>query len=180
MRVSCGSFLAFLILVLGSGKVAFAQDTNFPAGPQYLMNFGSPLFLRPISTPSISLQGPPLEMGADNSTGVLIAGAQNHTDLPPTAVTLPQIDLFPIFYGDIPVSDIEISFRGQADGLPRAKALPESILDTGVAQVTTAQALRERGFGATLAEAATYDKAHASHATRVYTNADIDRLHGGS
>jgi len=34
---------------------ALAQDTNFPAGPQYLITNGSPITLRPIATPSLSL-----------------------------------------------------------------------------------------------------------------------------
>jgi len=46
--------------------------------------------------------------------------------------------------------------------------------------VTTAQALRYRGYGITLAEATTQVKARPRHASHVYTNADIDRLNGGS
>jgi hypothetical protein len=34
---------------------SFAQDTNFSAGPQYLVTTGSPMLLRPIATPSLSL-----------------------------------------------------------------------------------------------------------------------------
>ena len=45
--------------------------------------------------------------------------------------------------------------------------------------MTTVQALRERGYGITLAEAAAYDKTRTRHATHVYTNADTNRLHGG-
>jgi hypothetical protein len=35
------------------------------------------------------------------------------------------------------------------------------------------------GGGITLGEVAMFWKAHKSHAPRVYTNADIERLHGG-
>ena len=43
-----------------------ARTRTFATGPQYLMNsdptnLASPLFARPISTPSLSLTGPPLE-----------------------------------------------------------------------------------------------------------------------
>jgi hypothetical protein len=167
----CGS-----MLVLALQGAAFAQDTNFPTGPQYLMNHGSPMFARPISTPSMSLSEPPLEIGADTATAVLIAGAENQTVLPPSPDALPKVDLFPIYYGVAPVNVIEIRFPEASS----SRELPASILDTGVWQVTTAQALRERGYGVTLAEAAAYDKVHYRRATRVYTNADIDRLRGGS
>lgn len=168
-----------MVLVLSTLGIALGQDTNFPTGPQYLMNSdsmknGSP-FLRPISTPSMSLTDPPLEVGASNATGVLIAGAENQTVLPPGPGELPKADLFPIFYGETTASTIEISFLAE----PSAN-LPEGFLDTGVWQITTAQALRERGYGISLVEGAAYGKAHTRHANRVYTNADIDRLHNGS
>src|SRR5271154_1796124 len=107
MRVYLTGCMLVLFSTLG---IALGQDTNFSSGPQYLMNYGSPLFARPISTPSMSLAGPPLQVGASNATGVLFTGAENQTVLPPSAVALPQIDLFPIFYGDRPVSVVEISF----------------------------------------------------------------------
>jgi hypothetical protein len=173
MRVS----FCCLLIVLSAINIALAQDTNFAAGPQYLVNPGaSPLFARPISTPSLSLTGPPLEVGASDATGVLTAGAGNQFVSPPSAVALPQIDLFPIFYGVPPANVIEISF---AESQESPSPLPASILDTGVWQMTTAHALRERGYGITLAEAAAHDKARTRHATHVYTNADTDRLHGG-
>lgn len=177
MRFSLGCGL----LVLSALATAFGQDTNFPAGPQYLTNSdsmknGSPAFARSISTPSISLTSPPLEIGASNATGVLIAGADNQTVLPPNPDARPTINLFPIFYGAPAPSVIEISFSPE----PSANQLPANFLDTGVWQVTTAQALRDRGYGVTLVEAALYGKAHVQHATRVYTNADIDRLRSSS
>jgi hypothetical protein len=173
MRVS----LYFTLLLLSALGVASGQDTNFSTGPQYLMTYGSPMFAHPISTPSLSLAGPPLEAGATNATGVLIAGADDHTVLPPLAVALPQIDLFPILYGAHPANVVEISFN---ESETPVSPLPASILDTGVLQIATAESLRERGYGVTIAEAAANSKARVRRATRVYTNADIDRLHGGS
>jgi hypothetical protein len=164
-----------MLLVLSALGTALGQDTNFPSGPQYLMQSGSPLFARPISTPSISLSGPPLEVGASDATGVLIAGAVDQNVLPPSSAALPKIELFPVYYGGTPASVIEIILPAE----PSSNPLPASILDTGVSQLTTADALRERGYGVTLAEGATYAKAQTRHATRVYTNADIDRLHSG-
>ncbi len=168
-----------VLIVLSAVGMAFAQDTNFATGPQYLMNYGSPLFARPISTPSMSLAGPPIEVGARDATGVLDAGAGNQYVSPPSAVALPKIDFFPIFYGGPPVSENgEISFSHPVEP-PSSLEIPPSILDNGGLQMTTVQALRERGYGVTLVEVAAYDKAQARHAARIYTNADIDRLHRG-
>jgi hypothetical protein len=173
-------FSCCMFLVLSTLGIAFGQDTNFPTGPQYLMNSDSmkngSLFLRTISTPGMSLTDPALEVGATNATGVLIAGAENQTVLPPGPSDLPKADLFPIFYGEPTASTIEISFLAE----PSANEFPAGIFDTGVWQITTAQALRERGYGVSLVEGAAYGKAHTRHANRVYTNADIDRLHSGS
>jgi hypothetical protein len=183
MRVSFGCMFGCVLFVLSAFGLASGQDTNFANGPQYLINpdptnHASPLFARPISTPSLSLAGPPLEVGATNASGVLIPGAGNQDVLPPSPDALPKIDLFPIYYGERPVSVIEISFPANSE--PSQNELPASILDTGVSQIATAQTLRERGYGVTLPEAAANSRAHNGHATRVFTNADIDRLHSGS
>ncbi len=163
----------FSLIVLAALGTAFGQDTNFSTGPQYLMNSGSPMFARPISTPSLSLASPPLEVGASNATEGLIAGVDNQTASRPQA--LPTAAFDPIDHGVAPTDVIEISFTASP-----SRELPASIVDVGVWQVTTAQALRERGYGVTLGEASAYGKSHAGHATRVYTNSDIDRLHNGS
>lgn len=182
MRVSSSScVLGCAFLMLSALGAAFGQDTNFATGPQYLMNpdptnHGSPLFARPISTPSLSLSAPPLETGASNATAGLAAGADNQTISPQRS---PVPDLLPVYYGyGAPrASVVEISFP-ESEVPPRE--LPPSILGTGVWQTGTAQALRQRGYGLTVAEAAAHSKAQTRHAKRVYTNDDIDRLHGGS
>ena len=51
MRLAC----CLLFALMGIGA---AQDTNFPAGPQYLITFDSPMFARPLATPSLSLNAP--------------------------------------------------------------------------------------------------------------------------
>jgi hypothetical protein len=175
MRVS----ILCTLLVIFTVGLAFGQDSNFGSGPQYLMNYGSPSFARPISTPSLSLAGPPLELGASDATQGLIAGAENRV-VPPSQPDAPGVaNLFPVYYGAPPVSVIEISFPANGSEASSTE-LPESILDTGVLQITTPQALRDRGYGVTVAQAAAYTRASARHATRVYTNADVDRLHGRS
>jgi hypothetical protein len=175
MRVSSSSFaLGCAFVMLSAPGPALAQDTNFATGPQYLVTYGSPLFMRPISTPSLSLSAPPLEAGASNATAGLAAGADNQTTSPQRS---PAPNLFLVYYGRPQPSFIEISFP-ESEGSTRE--LPASILDTGVWQTATAQTLRERGYGLTVAQAAAHSKAQTRHAKRVYTNDDIDRLHGGS
>src|SRR6202035_701944 len=98
------------LLILSALGMAFGQDTNFAQGPQYLMNQGSPLLARPISTPSLSLNGPSLEVGASNATADLTAGAGSQNVVPPSPDRLPAVNLFPIYYGEPPISVIEISF----------------------------------------------------------------------
>ena len=167
----------FYCTLIFISAAAFGQDTNFATGPQYLITTGSPMFARPISTPTLSFASPPVEVGADNATARLTAGAENQTVLLPPADTLPQVDFFYFYYGPPPLTVIEISF---AEPSSAHRELPDSILDTGVWELTGVQALRERGYGVTLPEAAAYSRAHIRHATHFYTNADVDRLHGAS
>src|SRR5882672_2606445 len=47
----CGLLLFVVTLV----EIGAAQDSNFSVGPQYLMNYGSAMFMRPIATPTLSL-----------------------------------------------------------------------------------------------------------------------------
>lgn len=176
MRIPCFCTL----LILSALGTSFGQDTNFAQGPQYLMNQGSPLLARPVSTPSLSLNSAPLEVGASNATGDLTAGAAIQNVLPPSPDRLPALDLFPIYYGDRPISVIEVSFPEASEESSTPLNLPASILDAGVWQMTTPQAVRASGYGVTLAEAARYGKTRNLHATHVYTNADIDRLRGRS
>jgi hypothetical protein len=173
MRVSSCFFFGCTLLML-SLATAYGQDTSFATGPQYLM-LGSSLFARPIATPSLALPAPALEVGASNATESLSAGASTQTAVP---VRHPDADLTSIYYGTTRSSVVEISFASASEQNP--DRLPPSILENGVWQITTVQALQQRGYGITVAEAAVQGKARARHATRVYTNADLDRLHGGS
>jgi len=156
-------FLSCLLFALAG--ICVAQDTNFPTGPQYLMNFGSPLFLQPIATPSLSFSPQP-------TTAAPAEAGANQT----TYTTNPQLrnqeGLFPIYYGVPNTSVVEITLTEPSP------VLPASILNVGV-EITNAQSLRERGFGVTVAEAAAFWKAHRTRDSHVYTNADIARLHGG-
>jgi hypothetical protein len=199
MRIPFPCLVGCMLLVFSVG-MALGQDTNFATGPQYLMQ-GSSLFARPISTPSMSLAGPPLEVGASDATQNLIAGADNQTVVPQPHS---KVDLSPVFYTEVFASELKPSFS-LAEPFPglqlpslipslqpsssispstpseaSSNPLPPGILDIGVWQITNAQELGERGYGITVGEAAAYGKARTRHATRVYTNADVNRLHGGS
>jgi hypothetical protein len=163
-------FLSLVVSLMLLRTAASGQDTNFATGPQYLMNYGSLLFARSIATPSLSLSGPPLEVGAIVATAGLSAGAENQTR---TATSVGSR----IYYGATRVQSIEINLRevsGSSD------ELPASIQDTGVDELSSPDALRERGYGLTLGEAAAQAKIHVRHAVRVYTNADIESMRGKS
>jgi hypothetical protein len=151
------------LLVLSTATLVLGQDTNFANGPQYLMT-GSPMFARSISTPTLSLEGPPLETGASNSTAGMIAGADTRTVTPQPPA---QPNLFSIYYGPSAASVIEISFAE-----PSAE-LPASLLDMGMGQTTTGRDLQDLSYRGTLGGAAGNQKAHAGRAIRVYTNADL-------
>jgi len=163
------TFLASLLLMT-TGLCA-AQDSNFSTGPQYLMNFGSPLFLQPISTPSLSLSA----ALAPAPVATAEASAESVSTSPGTQA---QADLRRIYWGEQNnvsagenVSEIELSSQQPSE-------LPASILNVGVAQSINGQGLEMRGYGMTLGQVAARWKARKNHPPRLYTNADIARLHG--
>jgi hypothetical protein len=57
---------------------SFAQDTNFSAGPQYLVTTASPMLLRSIATPSLSL---------GEAQPVAVTAGTNETTAEPTATS---------------------------------------------------------------------------------------------
>jgi hypothetical protein len=169
----------FCSLLVLAGFTA-AQDTNFSVGPQYLMTSGSPLFAQPIATPSLSLSTPPASLSA--------AATEATSEPSSSSAGLPsQPDLTRIYWGkpDVAenaggnasenasqnVSEIEIT------SAQPTSPMPASILDSGVTGMTTVQALRQRGYGVPLGDTAAFWKSHRPHAIRVYTNADVQRLH---
>jgi len=159
------SFCFFLFVLAG---ISAAQDMNFAVGPQYLMTSGSPMFARPIATPTLSLDAPLPPIPSLPEVGPPVAD-QPFVPNP----EIPGPDLLPIYYGYAMPSVVELS------STEAASEVPQSIIDAGVVGMTDVQALRERGYGATLGESASFWKSHKLHASRLYTNADIERLHGG-
>jgi hypothetical protein len=135
--------------------------------------------VRSISTPSLSLSGPALEVGASNATGDLNAGAQAQTIVAPYVVAPPHSNLSSIYDG-VPLANVaEVSFSTVSGTSITNAEIPLNIFDIGVGRIIGAQDLRESDYTVTLPAAAAYGKEHVRRATRVYTNADIDRLHGG-
>jgi hypothetical protein len=194
MRVASCLCLLFFFAAISSAQDTNTQDTNFPAGPQYLMNYGSPLFFHPIETPTLSLVTPPAVTPS--------APAEEHSGEPDTPAfgelqTQAQIDW--IYWG---VSDhtesgqtsalSNVSRQSKEQGAQGARKpsevelfgpqpsqpLAASILGAAATSVTDARSLRERGYGISLGEYAALVRGHERHATHVYTNADIARLHG--
>jgi hypothetical protein len=173
-------FCSLLILV----AIGAAQDTNFPVGPQYLATSNSPLFLQPIATPTLSLSAP---------LPSLSAPATEALPQPPSPTAgLPQPDLTRILWGEpkgaepkVGVPEVGELATGEnvaenvieISSAEPPRPLPASIIDTGVTGMTSAQSLRELGYGIPLGETAQFWKTHKPHAPRVYTNADVRRLH---
>ena len=159
------SLFSLLFALMG---ISAAQEMNFPPGPRYLMTSGSPLFARSLATPTLSLDTPLPPLPSLPEVGPVVS------DQP--FIPNPQLqqgpDLFPIYYGYPRPSVIELVSTEQ----PRE--LPASIVDPGVAGITNAQSLRDWGYGAPLGDTASFWKTHRPHAPRVYTNADVERLHG--
>jgi hypothetical protein len=163
MRLASFCFLLFVL-----AGISAAQDMNFAVGPQYLMTSGSPMFARPIATPTLSLDAPLPSLPSLPEVGPPVA------DQP--FVPNPEIqgsDLLPIYYGYPMPSVVELT------STQAASEVPQSIINAGVVGMTNVQSLSERGYGVTLGESALFWKSHKLHASRLYTNADVERLHGG-
>lgn len=158
-----GSLFCLLVVLVG---ISAAQDTSFSVGPQYLVTSGSPLFARPIATPSLSLNAPLPEIPSLPEIGPAV----EHQSYVANSELQHEADLFPVYYGYQPVSIVELT-------AVEPRELPASITDVGVTGMTDAQSLRERGYGVPVGDTASFWKTHKPHAPRVYTNADVARLH---
>jgi hypothetical protein len=164
MRFSFASLFTFFLFTLMGAGFCSAQDTSFGAGPQYLITTPNTKFLRPIATPSLSLDAPLPGIPPLPQIGRAVAEQPYVSD----PVLAKQPDLFPIYYGYPEMAVVELS--GNA---PRE--VPASVNDTGYVAITSAQSLVERGYGVSVAEDASFWKTHKRTAARVYTNADIRR-----
>ena len=164
---------AFLLVLIAFAGIAAAQsaDTNFSIGPQYLITTDSTMLLRPIATPTLSLQPPsppPPAMETNPGTTVELSA--------PAPAVMAQPDLSRVLWGDdwvdyvngvTPTSVIEINGNARPN-------LPESFFDSGVTGILRGS---ERSSGLTPGEVSAGEKSKP-RPTHVYTNDDIRRLHG--
>ena len=139
----------FLLLLIGS---AVAQDTNFAAGPQYLLT-GSPLLARSLATPTLSLDAPlpPVEPASFDIPEATAEGASEATAgvaFTTNPLLAHQADLIPIYYG-VPnyyevsaASVVEISFP---EGAESSAALPASIVESGVTELVDGRIFLHKG-----------------------------------
>jgi len=180
--IGCLFTISFLV-----AATAVAQQTSFPVGPQYLIPASaSPLFLQPIATPTLSLQSVPAPPAIAFEAGAVVPAS------PEAPGTLPG-NLFSIYYGyPAPGEKLATSAENGAETAPENPQnpieisssplpvnLPSSVFDVGVTGILDPQTLRESGYGLSLADAASFWKAHKTSVSHVYTNADVARLHGG-
>ena len=180
----------WLFVFLAIPAMVFSQsaDTNFSTGPQYLMNSNSPNLLRPIATPSLSLSAP---LVAVPTASPEEGSGEPHTPAFPDLQTQSQIDR--IYWGvsgipnrqvaETPSQAIEDTAEDSSvielSASQPSQPLPAHLLEVGVTSFADAGSLREHGYGMPLGDVAAIVKANKRPAARVYTNADINRLHGG-
>ena len=157
---------SFFLWLFPLAALCAAQSTNFPTGPQYLITYGSPLFLHSIATPSMNLDAPLPSVPPP----VIETSTADLSSAP--ASTPNPAGLASIYWG--PATEV-IEITSEEPPAP----LPASIAGVGVTGMTDASSLRERGYGVSLGETAALWKAHKGRAKRVYTNDDLERLHGG-
>ena len=155
--------LALAALTTFSAAQEPNYQTDFQVGPQYLSLTGSN-FLRPIATPSHSLDTPLAPIPSLPEVGPSV---ENQTFISNPALEN-QADLFHIFYG-YPMTPVVLLLG------PGPSEVPES-LDGGIIRVVTPQSLQRAGYGVSLGENATYWKSQVPGITRVYTNADVEGL----
>ena len=170
----CG-LLVFGLTLVG---LSAAQDSNFSVGPQYLMNYGSPMFMRPIATPTLSLSettrvSAPETSGSSSSSTSSSPAAES-----PAAVPQPA-NLASVYWGSRDgETAVETGAVIEVSGAVPPANLPASILNVGVQETADARELRERGYAVSVSEASAFWKAHKPRAVRAFTNRDVEKFHG--
>jgi hypothetical protein len=128
-----------LVLLPVLAGICFAQDTNFPVGPQYLITNGTPLTIRPIATPSLSLgeahpfvadvnaAGPLAEQTAsvasaphDTFLGAVYWGEHKDADIVARRLETPSVS----------VSDTAVYMNYVAEQISQALAPPAEAVET--------------------------------------------------
>lgn len=158
-------FIGPAVLLLSTVGFIFAQDTNFPVGPQYLIT-GNSMLLRSISTPTYNLDAPLPPIPDLPQLGEPV---ENQPFIPdPLYQNGP--DLYSIYYGyPMPPLVVLVSEEG-------TPVIPPSLTEESSGGFIDSHSLIESGYGVPLGEVASYWKAHKQAAARLYANADIQRL----
>ncbi len=204
MRI--GHLLCLLVLA----AVSYAQDTNFAVGPQYLITSDSTLLLRPIVTPTLSLGEslPPIRDASTEQAAVPATSSEpvglssqeffagvywgEHTpgEVTGRLITTPSLSLSEqsatpsaAATGGPPAREMQSQAVREESATrifdQRTSPSSSSVVQVGVTATADVPSLREQGYGVLLAEAALSAKTKP-HATRVFTNRDIERLHADS
>jgi len=159
------SVLCTVLLEVALLASAQSRETNFPVGPQYLVTTPSTLFLQPIATPSAS---------AAQMLGMV---SPQTGQAEPITINGESVNLPAIFWGwTSPGQTTLWTIFSPAV----SSGLPAGFLDLGVSAIVTDEWLREFQRNSSVAEASRYWKTNTNRATRLYTNADIDRLRPGA
>ena len=196
--------LPFLVL----GGISFAQDTNFPVGPQYLVTGGNPMLLRPIATPSLSLSRetlagtsevssisePPPFAPLETITYLDNVYWGNHKPDEVVARRIETPSMSPdqtAWYVNAVASQFTSPPPATSTEATQAEAgfsvieltgspMPSNVPASMLDAVVTgeAEALQGSGYGISLGDVAAYWKSHRRTAARVFTNSDVSRQRG--
>lgn len=174
-----------LFPLLALAGICAAQDTNFAAGPQYLITSPSPMFLHSIATPSLSFAQPSSAPFPSETSSAIAPPLATETvpasQVVETPAPLPNnIDLSKIYWGGPEAGGIsgEESSEVVLGTAQPSQNLPASIMNIGVTAMVDPRSLREEGYGVSLGEVASFWKAHGGHAGHTYTNKDVERVPG--
>lgn len=194
-----------LFCLLALAAMSCAQDTNFAVGPQYLITTDSTLFLRPIATPTLSLSEPlppirgasteeatvpetpsePVRLSSQEFFARVYWGEHTPEEVTARLIVTPTLSLSeqpatPSVATTEEATAWETPTWYAREIVQHTRPLPFNVVQVGVTGTADAQALRERGYGVSLGEAASSARTNKPHATRVFTNRDIERLHSDS
>ncbi|MGC2473400.1 MAG: hypothetical protein WA485_03635 [Candidatus Sulfotelmatobacter sp.] len=194
--------LLLSLLVVSLAGLSFAQDTNFPAGPQYLVTSGSPMFLQSIATPSLSLSAPMPDPYIDQTQLAAAVISDPYPRVPDAfwsgvfwgqdkpvspRVTTPSVTpeetaiyTYATANQPLPAEYVPTAVPAESSVIEITSArmpanLPASIFDPGVTGTADAVSLLNRGYGMSLGDLARYWKSHKRPSAHVFTNEDLHR-----
>ena len=147
---------------VAQGEVASPQTPSAPSDTFLVSVYwgehkSSEIVGRRLVTPSMT----------SSETAWYLNAVANAVATGPTTVSAPAADVA------APSGVIELT------SVQPPRNLPATLFDPGVTGPADAESLRNLGYGVPLGDAAAFWKAHKGHASHIYTNSDMRRLHGG-